>query len=52
MGTSLRVFEEETPWKNRAELYIGLLKEAVKKYLKESDCPHIFGTIAQKVVPV
>ena len=52
MGTSLRVFEEGTPGKNRAELYIGLLKEAVRKDLKESYCPHIFGTIAQKVVPV
>ena len=39
IGTSLRVLEEGTPWANRAELYIGLIKEAVRKDLKESDCP-------------
>ena len=26
IGTSIRVLEEGTPWANRAELYIGLLK--------------------------
>ena len=26
IGTSIRVLEEGTPWDNRAELYIGLLK--------------------------
>ena len=26
IGTSIRVLEEENPWANRAELYIGLLK--------------------------
>ena len=39
MGTALRVLEENTPWANRAELYIGLVKEAVRKDMKESDCP-------------
>ena len=29
IGTSIRVLKEGTPWGNRAELYIGLLKEAV-----------------------
>ncbi len=29
MGTTLRVLEEDTPWANRAELYIGIVKEAV-----------------------
>ena len=28
IGTSLRAVEEGTPWSNKAELYIGLLKEA------------------------
>ena len=45
IGTSICVLEEGTPWDNRAELYIGLLKEAVRKDLKESDCPLFFGTI-------
>jgi len=39
IGTSLRYIEEGTPWANKAELYIGLLKEAVRKDMKESDCP-------------
>ena len=36
------MLEEGTPWANRAELYIGLIKEAVRKDLKESDCPIVF----------
>ena len=39
IGTSLRVLERGTPWSNKAELYIGLIKEAVRKDMKESDCP-------------
>jgi hypothetical protein len=42
MGTALRVLEDDTPWANRAELYIGLVKEAVRKDMKESDCPLAF----------
>jgi len=38
-GTTLRQLEENTPWANKAELYIGLIKKAVLKDLKESDCP-------------
>ncbi len=40
--TTLRVLEEGTPWANKAELYIGLIKEAVRKDMKESDCPLAF----------
>ena len=39
IGTSLKILEEGTPWSNRAELYIGLMKEAVRKDMKESNCP-------------
>ena len=39
MGTSLRFLETETPWANIAELYVGLMKEAVRKDMKECDCP-------------
>jgi hypothetical protein len=42
IGTTLRVLEEETPWANKAELYIGLIKEAVRKDMKNSDCPLAF----------
>ena len=37
VGTTMRVLEKGTPWANRAELYIGLLKEAVRKDLRESN---------------
>ena len=42
IGTTLRILEEGTPWANRAELYIGLIKEAVRKDMRESDCPLVF----------
>ena len=39
MGTSLRLLETGTPWANKAELCIGLMKEAVRKDMKDCDCP-------------
>jgi len=39
IGTTLRVLETGTPWSNRAELYIGLLKEAVRRDMRESNSP-------------
>ena len=36
------MLERNTPWANKAELYIGILKEAVQKDLKESNCPLAF----------
>ena len=39
IGTTLQALEEGTPWSNKAELYIGLLKEAVHKDMRESDSP-------------
>jgi hypothetical protein len=42
IGTTMRFLEEGTPWANKAELYIGLIKEAVRKDMKESDCPLAF----------
>ena len=44
IGTTLRVLEEGTPWSNKAELYIGLIKEAVRKDMKDSNIPLLFGT--------
>ena len=38
----MRVLEEGTPWANKAELYIGLIKEAVRKDMKDSNCPLAF----------
>lgn len=42
IGTTLRVLEEGTPWANRAELYVGLMKRAVLKDMKDSHCPLAF----------
>lgn len=42
IGTALRVLEKDTPWANRAELYIGIIKEAVRRDMKDSDCPLVF----------
>ena len=39
IGTTLWALEEGTPWSNKAELYVGLLKEAVRKDMGESDLP-------------
>ena len=39
VGTTLRILEEHTQWANRAELYIGLLKESIRKDLRRSHCP-------------
>ena len=32
--TTLRVLEKATSWNNKSELYIGIIKEAVSKYMK------------------
>ena len=39
VGTTLRILEKGTQWANRAELYIGLFKESIRKDMKASDCP-------------
>ena len=41
IGTTLRILEEGTPWANRAELYVGLFKEAVRKDLRLSNAPMV-----------
>ncbi len=38
-GTTLRVLEANTQWANRAELYVGLLKEAIRKDMRETNSP-------------
>ena len=42
IGTTLRILEENTPWENKAELYIGIIKEAVQKDTKEASSPIAF----------
>ena len=36
-----RLLEKHTQWANRAELYIGLLKEAVRKDMRASNAPMV-----------
>ena len=35
----MRILETETQWANRAELYIGLFKESIRKDLSRTNCP-------------
>ena len=42
IGTTLQVLEEGPPWTNKAEFYIGLLKDSVSKDMKESNAPLVF----------
>ena len=39
IGTTLRALEEGTPWSNKAELYFGLIMEAVRKDMRKSNSP-------------
>ena len=39
VGTTLRVLEESTQWANRAETYIGILKESIRQDMRRSDAP-------------
>jgi hypothetical protein len=39
IGTTLKVLEAETQWANHAELYIGLIKEAVCKDMRMTSSP-------------
>ena len=39
IGTTLRALEEGTPWANKAELYIKLMKEAVHKDMRVANSP-------------
>ena len=42
ISSSLHILEEGTRWANKAELYIGLMKEAVRKDMKDSSSPLAF----------
>ena len=42
------MIEEHTQWDNLAELYIGIKKEAIRKYMQESDSPLVIGDYCAK----
>ena len=46
VGTTLKIPEAHTPWANRAELYIGILKEATRKDLRSSNAPMVLWDYA------
>ena len=48
IGTTLRVLENETQWANRAELYIGLIKEAMRKDKRETHSPLVLWDYAME----
>ena len=51
IGTTLRALEEGTPWSNKAELYIGLIKEAVRKTCMNQILHCVFGIIVLRGEP-
>ena len=42
IGTTLCVLEGSTQWGNRAELYVGLFKEVVRKDMFQENPPLVF----------
>ena len=48
IGTTLRALEEGTPWSSKAELYIGLIKEAVRKDMREANSPLCFWDCVER----
>ena len=48
MNCPLKFLERRTQWANLAELYIGLLKEAVRKDMKDTDSPLKFWDYCAK----
>ena len=41
VNSDIKELEAESPWSNRAELFIGIVKKHIKKDLKESNCPMV-----------
>ena len=41
VNSNIKELEAESPWSNRAELFIGIVKAAIKKDLKDSNCPMV-----------
>ena len=39
IGTTLKVLEANTQWANCAELWVGLIKEATRKDMRQSNSP-------------
>ena len=46
IGTTLPLLEQNTQWANRAELYVGLMKEAVRKDIRLTGSPLVLWNYA------
>ena len=46
IGTTLRLLEQKTQWANRAESYVGLMKEAVRKDIRLTRSPLVLWDYA------
>ena len=46
IGTTLKLLEQGTQWANRADLYVGLVKEAVRKDIRLSHSPLVLWDYA------
>ena len=46
IGTTLRLLDQNTQWANRDELYVGLVKEAVRKDMRSSGSPLVISDYA------
>ena len=46
IATTLRLLEHNTQWANRAELYVGLVKDAVRKDMHSSGSPLVLWDYA------
>ena len=46
IGTTLKLLEQGTQWANCAELYVGLVKEAVRNYIRLSHSPLVLWDYA------
>ena len=42
VGTTLRILEGSTQWVNRAELYVGLMEELIRKDMRDQNSPLVF----------
>ena len=42
IGTTLRILDGSTQWSNKAKLYVGLFKEAMRKYILDENSPLAF----------
>ena len=48
IGTTLKILEQGTQWANRAELYVGLVKEAVRKDIHIFHSPLVLWDYAEE----